>query len=70
MLLIVEFLKWACMLGVKTSVSVNWGCLSIPFVVSIGVQCVKMSSVAIEYCCYIIKINAAYQNNSFHIWQW
>ena len=42
---------------------------------SIGVQCVKchllnMSPMAIEYCYYTTKINVAYQNNSFHLWQW
>ena len=41
------------------------------FVTSIGVQCVKMSPLehvtcAIEYSCHTIKVNVAYQNNSFH----
>ena len=41
------------------------------FVTSIGVQCVKISPIehvtcSIEYCYYTIKINVAYQNNSFH----
>ena len=45
------------------------------FVTSSGVQCVKMSPIehvtcAIEYCYYTIKINVAYQNNSFHTWHW
>ena len=45
------------------------------FIASIGVQWLKMSSIeyvtfAIKYCYYIIKINVAYQNNSFHMWQW
>ena len=33
----------AGMLGVNTNVSVIQGCFSVPFVASIGVQCVKMS---------------------------
>ena len=63
------------MLGVNTNVSVISGFFCVPFVASVGVQYVKMSPIehvtcAIEYCNYTLKINVAYQNNSFHIWQW
>ena len=59
------------MLGVNTNVSVILDWFSVSLVASVfnvsKCQLLDMSPVAIEYCYYTIKINVAYQYNSFHL---